>query len=304
MLTLCVFATERMLIPGGHTVGLKAYSQGLVVTGVEEGSPTDKAGIRQGDILLSVNHAQLKSVQQLTQCAARGETLQIEYARGEKKHTATLVPQESAEGYRIGAFVRDHIAGIGTVSYYDVENGTFGALGHAISDLSGRAVLPITGGDVIASRVRSVVKGVSGTAGQLKGEFDMTSPKGMIVKNTERGVFGKAEAPKATALPVADAEEVKTGKAIIYSNVVGDTVDAYEIEILRCFDPDIKEGRNMLIRVTDQKLLSLTGGIVQGMSGSPIIQNGKLVGAVTHVLVNTPDMGYGIYMENMLKAAA
>jgi len=303
-LSAVVWAGERMLIPGGHTIGLKAYSKGLVVTGVTDGSPAKKAGLKQGDILCRLGDTPLESVHQLSKCVSAGKELHLQYTRGKDTRTATVKPAPTEDGYRLGAYVRDNIAGIGTVSYYDAESGTFGALGHAISDLSGTAVLPISGGEVITSRVREVVKGVSGTAGQLKGEFDISRPQGVIAKNTERGVFGSVRVPAGTPIPVAEAREVRTGKAQIYSNVQGDCVEAYEIEILKCFDPDAKEGRNMLIRVTDEKLLSITGGIVQGMSGSPIIQNGHLVGAVTHVLVNTPDMGYGIYMENMLKSAA
>lgn len=303
LLTSFAWAGERMLIPGGHTIGLKAYSQGLVVTEVSDGSSAKKAGIRKGDILRSLDDAPLKSVQQLLTQVSSGKTLHISYTRGKESRSAEVTPQKTADGYRLGAYVRDHIAGIGTVSYYDASNGSFGALGHAISDLSGTAVLPIQGGEVISSRVREVVKGVSGTAGQLKGEFDTTIPLGVIEKNTAQGVFGTVRAAVGNPIPAADAEEVKTGYAQIYSNVQGDCVEAYDIEILKCFDSDAEGGRNLLIRITDETLLDITGGIVQGMSGSPIIQDGKLVGAVTHVLVNTPHMGYGIFIENMLKAA-
>lgn len=303
LLTSAAWAGERMLIPGGHTIGLKAYSQGLVVTEVSDGSPAKKAGIRKGDILCSLGDVPLTSVEQLTKLVSSGETLHISYTRGKEACKTDVTPQKTADGYRLGAFVRDHIAGIGTVSYYDAEDGTFGALGHAISDLSGTAVLPIQGGEVISSRVREVVKGVSGTAGQLKGEFDASIPLGTIEKNTAQGVFGTVRAAIGNPIPVAEAREVKAGRAQIYSNVQGDSVEAYDIEILKCFDPDAQGGRNLLIRVVDEDLLTITGGIVQGMSGSPIIQDGKLVGAVTHVLVNTPHMGYGIYLENMLSAA-
>ena len=299
-LSVMSFAAQtRMLIPGGHTIGIRAYSDGLVVTGVEDGSPAQKAGLRQGDLLKEMN-----TVQELTAKISRGETLTLQVSRGGEVREVTLCPEKTRTGYCLGLYLRDSIAGIGTVSYYDAASGEFGALGHAISDLSGSAVLPITGGDVIASRVREVVKGVSGTAGQLKGEFDTTKTQGVIVKNTRHGIFGVTAAPKQEALPVAKASEVTPGKAFIYSNIRGDEVGKYAIEILKCYDPNDSGGRDLLIKVTDPALLKATGGIVQGMSGSPIIQNGKLVGAVTHVLVNTPNMGYGILMENMLEAAA
>ena len=293
----------RMLIPGGHTIGIKAYARGLVVTGVESGSPAQKAGIRQGDILCSVNGQQLRTVEQLTGQMTRDVALRLELTRGEKNRTVLVTPQKTEEGCRLGAFVRDNIAGIGTVSYYDPETGEFGALGHGIGDLTGSGLLPIAGGEVIASRVREVIRGVSGSAGQLKGEFDTSTAVGRIASNTESGVFGTAAVPDGTPIPIADPKEIRPGPAVIYSNVVDDEVGTYDVRILKCYDPETSSGRNMLLRITDPELIRLTGGIVQGMSGSPIIQEGKLVGAVTHVLVNDPTTGYGIFIENMLDAA-
>lgn len=294
---------EVKLIPGGHTIGLRAYAQGLVVTGVEEGSPAEKAGLRQGDILKEIAGEPLKSAGQLTDRMTDGDTLDIQVSRGARSYDVTVQPERVDRTYRLGAFVRDNIAGIGTVSYYDPDSGTFGALGHGISDLNHSALLPISGGDVIRSQVADVVKGVSGKAGQLKGEFSADTVLGTLVKNTESGVFGTMRAPQEQALPVAPWEQVRVGPATIRSNVSGDDVDTYDIEIVKCYDSETSHGKNMLIKITDPELLAKTGGIVQGMSGSPILQDGKLVGAVTHVLVNTPHMGYGIYMENMLDAA-
>lgn len=297
-------ANAKMLIPGGHTIGMKAYAVGLVVTAVEDGSPAQKAGLRQGDILRQVEGEPLKSAGQLTDRMTDGELLHLKFDRGEESYAVTIMPEKKESEYRLGAYVRDNIAGIGTVSYYDPENGTFGALGHGISDLGGASLLPISGGVVVPSKVCGVVKGVSGTAGQLKGEFDVATTVGEIDKNTDCGVFGTLRAPEKDAVPVAEASEVRPGAAVIQANVEGDEVMTYDIEIVRCYDAATSGGRNMLIRVTDPELLKITGGIVQGMSGSPILQNGKLVGAVTHVLVNTPQMGYGIYLDTMLDAAA
>ncbi len=300
LLQTAVFAAEpKMLIPGGHTVGIKAYAQGLVVTGVEKDSPAEKAGLRQGDILQGVT-----SVEQLRERMMENGQLSLPVLRGGEKRNICFRPAVKEGKCHLGAYVRDSVAGIGTVTYYDAEANTFGALGHGISDFSGTAALPISGGEVVSSAVREVVRGVSGTAGRLKGDFDTSHTLGVILKNTDKGIFGTAEAPSSEAIPMAQSEEVHAGKAVIYSNVWADQVEAYDIEIVRCYDTKQAHERDMLIRITDADLLKTTGGIVQGMSGSPIIQDGKLVGAVTHVLVNDPTRGYGIYIENMLSAAA
>jgi stage IV sporulation protein B len=288
-----------MLIPGGHTVGIKAYAQGLVVTGVEKDSPAEKAGLRQGDILQGIT-----SVEQLRQRMMGNGELSLPVLRGNEKRNICFRPTVMDGKCHLGAYVRDSVTGIGTVTYYDAEEGAFGALGHGISDFSGTATLPINGGEVVSSAVREVVRGVSGTAGRLKGEFDTSNTLGVILKNTDKGIFGTADAPNGEPIPMAQCEEVHTGKAVIYSNVQADKVETYDIEIVKCYDKKQANGRDMLIRITDADLLKTTGGIVQGMSGSPIIQDGKLVGAVTHVLVNDPTRGYGIFIENMLNAAA
>lgn len=293
-----------MLIPGGNTIGIRAYSEGLLVTFVEEGSAAQKAGLKAGDVLCRLDGKPVEDAAQLARDLSPGGTKKLEITRKSDSKTLTVRPEKTEEGYKLGAGVRDNVAGIGTVSYYDPETGEFGALGHAISDLTGASVLSITGGEAVHSRVREVVKGVSGTAGRLKGEFDPTRCVGSIEKNTDKGIFGKAPPPDGVTFPVAEPSEIKEGSAVIWSNVSGEDVKSYDIEILKCYRGENQNGRNLLIRVTDEELLQTTGGIVQGMSGSPIIQDGKLVGAVTHVLVNTPELGYGIFMETMLDAAA
>ncbi len=294
----------KMLIPGGHTIGMKAYADGLLVTDVLEGSAAQKAGLRQGDILSELEGKPLKTADQLTGQMTDGRPISLKLDRGRETCLVCVRPDRHGEEYRMGAFVRDNVAGIGTVSYYDPEDGTFGALGHGISDLGGKSVLPISGGVVVSSRVCDVVKGVSGKAGQLKGEFSVQTHIGTIEKNTDRGVFGTAAIPDGMAIPAAESWEVTPGSAVILSNVQGDEVGQYDIRILKCCEDKSVTGRNLLIEVTDTELIAKTGGIVQGMSGSPIIQNGKLVGAVTHVLVNEPTKGYGIFIENMLDAAS
>jgi len=301
LLAASVLAEGRLLVPGGHTIGIRAYADGLVVVSVEQGSAAQKAGIRQGDLLCSVDGEKLDSASQLTQRLDARAALRLELRRGGKCRTVLVTPDRTEDGCRLGASVRDHIAGIGTVTYYDPESGEFGALGHGICDLGGKGLLTIHGGDVVPSRVREVVRGVSGCAGQLKGEFDAAVTLGSLSCNTDSGVFGTIKKQDGTAIPTGLPQP---GRAQIYANVSGDEVSAFDVEILRCYHEEESGGRDMLLRITDPELLSITGGIVQGMSGSPIIQDGKLVGAVTHVLVNDPQTGYGIFIENMLEAAS
>lgn len=300
---LCTYATAaKYLIPGGCTIGIRADVDGLIVTGIEEGFPASRGGIRAGDILLTVNGAPLHSAQELTEAAQAG-TVELTLDRGGTVKTLTLSPTKSEGSRKLGIFVRNHVAGIGTVTYYDPEDQSFGALGHGITDPDGRDLIPITGGIVVGSSVSSVIKGKTGAAGQLSGSFQTDHVEGTIGSNTDHGVFGFMNVPDALPVAVAERSEIHPGSAVICANVEGKRVETYDVEILKVYGKGREDGRDLLLRVTDPELLAATGGIVQGMSGSPILQDGKLVGAVTHVLVNTPDTGYGIAMDTMLQAA-
>ena len=306
VLMLSISAGAQMpekLIPGGNTIGIRAGTKGLLVTAVEEDSPAERAGLRRGDVLLNVEGQPLKKAEQLLSRMADGKMLHLDVERGSRAHAVAVVPEQQGNIYRMGAYVRDHVAGIGTVSFYDPEKGTFGALGHGINDPGSELPLEIDAGLVIPSSVCGVVRGVSGAAGQLKGEFDVQHIMGTVSSNTKSGVFGTLTPPPWKPVPVACSREIRCGAAEILSNVKDRQVQRYSIEILKCMDEKTAQGKDMLIRVTDPELLRSTGGIVQGMSGSPILQDGKLVGAVTHVLVNSPDTGYGIFIENMLEEA-
>ena len=220
--------------------------------------------------------------------------------------TLSVSPQQNDQGqYAIGAWIRDSMAGIGTMTYYDPESGAFGALGHGITDVDTAQLMPFSSGSILPSTVKAVKKGAAGQAGELRGDFDLTQDLGTLSANTSTGVFGTVEADGfaaslSQALPVAAASEVRTGPAVILSNVEGDNVQEYDVEILQIVS-NSADGRDLVISVTDPELIAATGGIVQGMSGSPILQDGKFVGAVTHVLLNDPTKGYGILMETMLK---
>ena len=295
-------ALPAYLIPGGNTVGIQMYTKGLVITELSDGSAAARAGLKKGDTILEVDGKTVDSAQTLTEGIQSGQNVVLTVQRDGKQAEFLVVPEQTENGYRLGIYIRDSIAGIGTVTYYDPLTGEFGALGHGVNDLSGTRLLAMQKGILVASSVDEVRKGSRGTAGQLHGAFDVTRIIGTVEQNTARGLFGTMlNVPKRTALPVADSAQVKTGEASILSNVSGTTVEEYTVNIDRIF-PDAKNGRNLLLTVTDKRLLEKTGGIVQGMSGSPIIQDGKLIGAVTHVLVNDPARGYGIFIENMLEA--
>ncbi len=297
------------LVPVGETVGVKLFARGVMVVGLSEDKTAAKeAGLKEGDILLALNNEAIGSTEELTAMLQENgaEELTLTLRRGAKTMEVSATPARSGSVYCLGAWVRDSMAGIGTMTYYDPATGRFAALGHGVTDVDTGALMPLSRGSIMPSRVKAVRRGESGSPGELRGEFDLTGDFGALSANTERGVFGTITDAGALslgeALPVAARSEVKAGRASILANVEGDEVREYEIEIEKVLD-EKSAVRNLLLRVTDETLLSQTGGIVQGMSGSPIIQNGKFVGAVTHVLVDDPTRGYGIFIENMLEAA-
>ena len=297
--------TARMLIPVGHTVGIKLFSRGVVVVKPpESGTPAKACGLRSGDVIVKCGDTAVTSIEQFRDLlqvhGEAGATLQVR--READAVTLTVEPEENAEGiYCIGAWIRDSMAGIGTMTYVDPETGAFGALGHGITDVDTAQLMPFANGSILPSAVKAVRRGESGAAGELRGQFDLTRDLGALTANTDVGVFGvlAEQVFSGQALPVGMAA---VGKAEILANVTGDAVQKYEIEITKVVSGSDR-GRELVLRVTDPALIAVTGGIVQGMSGSPIVQDGKLVGAVTHVLLNDPTKGYGVLMETMLEAA-
>ncbi|MBR2048977.1 MAG: SpoIVB peptidase [Oscillospiraceae bacterium] len=304
---LCVCAGAReFLVPVGRVVGLSLAEGSVTVAAYDDllGAGAREAGIRIGDDIVSVDGNTIDSARELQDALTRSSgTVELVLDRRGTEHRLTIAPQITAEGPRLGVYVREGVTGIGTVTWYDPEEGTFGALGHGVSDSRGR-LCRMERGSVFDATVSGVRRGRAGTPGQLRGDVDSTRPIGSLEENTVFGVFGTGPRFTGTPMATAEAEEVRTGPASILSNISGSHVGLYQVEILKISDPETSNGRDLLIQVTDPVLLEQTGGIVAGMSGSPIIQDGKLVGAVTHVLVNSPDTGYGIFIENMLEAAA
>ena len=299
-------ANAQTLIPGGQVIGLQLRDDTLTVTAFDEtiGNAARSAGLAKGDRILRIDDTQIRCPEDIRNALSRCDgTVDISIRRGEKTKTLTFSPPLTKDGPKLGVYLRQGTAGLGTVTYYDPVDGSFAALGHGVNSADGN-LLQLTDGSVFPARIYSVKKGKAGAPGQLMGSAAEDTPFGSIQKNTQQGVFGHlTTTAKATPLTTAKPKEVKTGSATIRSTIKNNELQEYSVEILKIYPNTAGRTRNLLLKITDQRLLDATGGIVQGMSGSPIIQNGKLVGAVTHVLVNDPTTGYGIFIENMLNAA-
>ena len=303
--------------PLGRAVGIKLFSDGVMVVGLSEvdtpsgsSAPAKNCGLREGDIITHINSEEVDTIEEVQSILQdlEGETMSIRARRdGEELQVTAQAVQCASDGsYKLGAWIRDSMAGIGTLTFYDPESGVFGALGHAISDVDTAQLMPLQSGSILYATVQDVRKGQAGAPGELHGAFEASRDLGDLYCNSASGIFGTVEdetfiGDLGQALPVAEASEVRTGPAVILSNVEGDNVEEYDVEILQIVS-NSADGRDLVISVTDPDLIAATGGIVQGMSGSPILQNGKFVGAVTHVLLSDPTKGYGILMETMLKA--
>ena len=307
LLILPVSALGKELIPVGQVIGLELRDNCVTVAGIDEelGAKTKADALAVGDRIETIDGRKISTAEDVRVALERSKgTVRLVISRKGERKTLSLNPEITEEGPKLGLYLRQGITGIGTVTYYDPETKNFGTLGHGVNNAGGQ-LLSLCQGNAYKARVVSLRKGVSGEPGQLLGAVESTDPIGTLTKNTSRGVFGTSQNGwQGKAVTVAEANEVKTGSATILSTVSGNTVQEYSVEILKIYPKSKTNGRNLLLKVTDPQLLQTTGGIVQGMSGSPILQNGKLIGAVTHVLVSDPTTGYGIFIENMLDAAA
>ena len=298
-------SAARSLIPVGHTVGVKLFSRGVMVVKLTDGgTPARNGGLRTGDVILQCGGTPVTSVEQFQSLLQGDGSADLRVSRNGGEVTIRVEPERNEDGVcQIGAWIRDSMAGIGTLTWYDPDSGKFGALGHGVMDADTGLLMPFQDGAILPSKVKAVKKGERGSAGELRGDFDLSRDLGPLYANTDWGVFGTLDAADADALtgePMPIGQPT-VGPARILSNVRGDEVESYAIEITRILS-DSGDGRDMEISVTDPELLERTGGIVQGMSGSPILQNGGFVGAVTHVLLQDPSKGYGIAIETMLAA--
>lgn len=306
---------EKKLIPCGTPFGIRLFTNGVMVVGTSD-IPTEKgmvnpaacAGIKTGDIIQKINGKKVNQNEEVAVLVEKsnGKPLELELERNGEIFTATLHPAicETDHLYKAGLWVRDSTAGIGTMTFYDPETGTFGGLGHAICDTDTGEIMPLRSGDILPVTICGIAKGQKGCPGELRGYFSDDAAIGNLCANVQAGVYGDLEDPfKGKELSLALKQEVTTGKVQILTTIDEKGPQYYDAEI-ESIDLHNQSGtKNMVLHITDPKLLNATGGIVQGMSGSPIIQNNKLIGAVTHVFVNDPTRGYGIFAENMLNVS-
>ena len=317
MLILCAsppaYAAES-LVPMGRAVGIELAMDGVMVAGLSEvdtisgkAAPASEAGVIAGDVITSIGTREVRNAADVLTALSEldGSPVEVALRRGGEELKLTVAPAKSAEGrWLLGLWLREGVSGIGTVTYYDPESGAFGALGHGINDAENGNLLPFDGGSITGAEVVDVVKGAPGAPGELCGKPDRDKVLGILGKNTGCGVFGTADfAGTGEPVPVASEEEVRLGPATILATVNGEETEEYQVEISRIYRQP-QDHRFLMLTVTDPRLLAQTGGIVQGMSGSPILQDGKLVGAVTHVLLSDATRGYGISIREMLDAAA
>ncbi len=295
----------------GTPFGIKLLTDGVIVTGFAkigdggnafELSPAGRAGIEKGDIITSVNGEKIKSSENMSELiAASGESAELTYTREDTEYTATVEIKRDTDGQpRIGLWVRDSTAGIGTMTFYDAESGGCAGLGHAVCDVDTGDILPLGSGQIVPAVITGVIKGECNSPGELCGTLTPAQVDGNITDNCDCGLYAVTdkEDMQSNAMPLAFSNEVKCGKAYILSTIDPEAPKKYSVEI-ESVDINGIDNKNMVIRVTDKELIEKTGGIVQGMSGSPIVQNGRLVGAVTHVFISDPTHGYGIFAQTM-----
>ena len=313
-------AEQRTVVPGGHSIGVALRTQGVMVVGVsdiatESGTvcPARAAELRAGEAIVMLDGTPVNSVDEFTALLADGEGAPVELTisgeGGQRTVSVTPVLDPHDNRYRLGAWVRDSTAGVGTLSFYDPATGRYGALGHAICDVDTGDVLTVSEGEILASDIVAIREGSRGAPGELRGAFiERAERLGSISDNVRWGIYGsmyhELENPLyPEGIIVSNRTLVHTGAAQLLTTLDSGGIRAYDCEITQVFRQDEPSTRSMIVRITDPELIALTGGIVQGMSGSPLLQDGMLIGAVTHVFVNDPTQGYGIYIDWMLDAA-
>lgn len=311
---------SQQVLVCGFPIGIKLKTSGVMIINVssvvlEDGtkvSPGEKAGLMAGDIIVKAGGKDILSIKDLVSVIenSNGKAIPMTYIRQNVKQNTSVTPLRSAEDtqYRIGVWVRDSSAGIGTLTFIDPESKVYGALGHGISDIDTGSLLQVGSGQLMRSSIKGIKKGVKGTPGELEGDFlSKNQVIGDIELNCDFGVYGRLSEdfhdPKGRPVSIGSHSLVHVGKASILACIRDDIVEEFEIEIQKIAKWDLGSTKNMVIRITDKRLLQATGGIVQGMSGSPILQDGRLIGAVTHVFINDPERGYGVFIESMLQQA-
>lgn len=306
------------VIPVGNLAGVKLYTNGVLVVGMSEiqgddnrmYKPYEKTGIEEGDTIVAINDSTIHSTEDLIQCInmSLGNELEIEYVRDNQTMQCSMTPVKTAdEQYKLGLWVRDSAAGVGTITFYEPSTKSFAALGHGIVDIDTEQLINISSGEFVTTKILNIQKGEKGKPGRIQGTIDNQQNIGVISKNTRFGIYGVVDnvlvlnLNNSKELEVALRDEIQTGKAKILCTLENGKTEEYEIEIEEIYKDNNYDNKSMKIKVTDNRLIEKTGGIIQGMSGSPIIQNNKFVGAITHVLVNNPQEGYAVFGDIMIK---
>lgn len=305
-----VFAYSEYLIPGGENIGIQIQSKGIIIVGmyeVDKSYPAYDAGLEVGDIITKINNKKVNTIDELVNKIneLKPTEVSLSYTRNGKENKTTLKITEEENIFKTGLYVKDSITGIGTLSFIDPETKIFGALGHEIIEQTTGKMLEVKDGKIFDSSVTNIDRSENGNPGSKNAEFDFDKINGKILENTESGIFGNYtdELPNKKKYKVAKFEDIKLDKAKIMTVLEGNSVKEYDIKIIELNNKKDQKTKNILFEVTDQELLEKSGGIVQGMSGSTIIQGDYIVGAVTHVVVDNPAKGYGILITNMLEEA-
>lgn len=297
--------SEKTLIPGGESIGVRMDVAGVLIVDLE--GAAEYSGLKKGDKIIAVDGIEVSNAQEVQKLVNHiRSSIELTVERNGSSRKYTIVPQKSDSDntYRLGIWIKDKTAGIGTLTYYDTDNMTFGALGHPILDSETGTTLDIEKGELLSSEIIGIEKGTSGIPGEIQGVFKTPDrPLGELIKNTDYGIFGTAVdmTSQKEAVPIAYQSQVKEESAYILTTLEDNTVRKYDVEIEKKEKQTCADTKSMVIHVTDKRLIEKCGGIVQGMSGSPIIQNGRLIGAITHVFVEDPTRGYAVYIEWMLE---
>lgn len=309
---------KTKVVPMGNLIGAKLYTSGVLVVGMSEiqgddqqkHKPYEGSGIEEGDMIVEMDSKKIANTDELVETvnSSKGKVIQIKYVRNDETITTSIQPIKSEDNeYKLGLWVRDAAAGVGTLTFYEPSTGKFAALGHGIVDVDTGDIINIANGELVTSNLVAIKKGEKGTPGEIKGSIDSGVTIGNISKNTNFGVFGLVSNKNnlnlngAKEYEVALRSEIQTGEAEIICELENGKKEQYKIEISKIYTSNNYDNKSMMIKITDERLLQKTGGIIQGMSGSPIIQNGKFVGAITNVLVSDPTTGYAIFGDLMVK---
>ena len=304
---------KTTVIPIGKAIGMKLYTNGVLVVGMSEiegKKPYESSGIQEGDMIIKMNEQEISTTNELMKVVneSNGKEIEITYKREEETKQTSIKPVKTESNeYKLGLWVRDAAAGVGTMTFYEPSTDSFAALGHGITDIDTSDLIQIAEGELVTTNILSIIKGEKGTPGEIRGTIENGVSLGQISKNTKFGVYGNIKNKSRLNLDgkeeieVALRDEIKTEEAQILCELEDGKIEKYNIQIQKVYMNNNEDNKSMVIKINDDRLIEKTGGIIQGMSGAPIIQNGKFIGAVTHVLVNDPTTGYGVFADLMIK---